>query len=714
MRSVKDKTALVLVFVACFLMVFSFAVMAQEPALPGADGTPTEEPGAVNEASAETPLQITESSSGPVHNSALPQVLLYNVISKGVDDKLEKTRAEDWIAKEIDANPKTGLVDPDRLKTYQESQGQAKKRCFSLRCAQDAGNALGAEFVVTGDVRAIGKTSRINMKLIDVKEGKAKGYVRKVVKENEPLVDRLKEATQELLAMMDPPPDSPLAAMMKEEEDKEESQKRGQRSFLKGELVTLSPQELVVPGNRAGLVMGARRIGFNWYLYLSPEVDLRFLEDEITKEPKLKMGFGVPLNLEMFTGEDRNDDGKLDEWDHAGSPRKEDWDSVRDAAKILRYLQYGRKEDKVYVNFNRIYDNTMGHGTVMKNYLPNVDVSRHVKVSGAVDVYDSYGGFQFYTNDVTWWNIVGGLAFIKPASFGSDHWMAESFSLGVQYMGDRDAPIAVRSDRAESDGSYVFDPKYAHVIGTSVELKIVKWPLKDTRADVKTYFDYSHLMDGGGGISYGFLGRFNIWDDEQDALAAEKDEGQGLTHGFRVRAEFKAFQDNFTPHYFDPFYEVMKFKYATETRPGTGVKAADYTVKPKLKEFTDREGDWNHFGGLVSFSYALWQWVGLTIALEDYSGKDNANFLAHLEIPAWTYIKLSASYYKTNFSDYGQIFNINDGTAMFIGMTRISPFGQILHLNAALRKTLQPSVKYFPNLEDLWDLTFSVDLSWEY
>lgn len=47
---------------------------------------------------------------------------------------------------------------------------------------------------------------------------------------------------------------------------------------------------------------------------------------------------------------------------------------IEDFLRPLRYISWGRKEDKLYVDVNRVHSVTLGHGQLVRRYTPNIDI----------------------------------------------------------------------------------------------------------------------------------------------------------------------------------------------------------------------------------------------------------------------------------------------------------------------------------------------------
>jgi len=643
------------------------------------------------EADTEEELKLVEVKA-PTSNLD-PKIQLMNVAVmhigfSGFPKDKEPQNISSMLINAVSASGHVAVADQEIDKFYDSEKGQEFENCLSVLCSAQAGKSFGVDKVISGNISKGKDKYNINLLLISTDTGHVQAKYRSRVPFDASLENEMKTGAYNMIKEVEE--EIPIVV----DESSDEVVKVKEERFYKGTLTTIGPLEIIPRNDRAGVIAGYRRLGFNHYVHIEPQVDLRFYPDDITKESKLRLGFGIPFNLQIFSGEDQNGDQEIDKF-HI-KLRDQDWDSWRDYAKVIRYIQYGRKEDNLYININRTFATSIGHGTVIQRYIPNLDYFT-TRVSAEIDAYGKYGGMELYVNDITKANVVGVLLFLKPGSFFSEHWMAESLSFGLHYSMDWDAPYKIK-DKANDDGSYQYNSTDIHFIGADVELKVVKWPTEQPNVDVKVYFDFTKWLDNGAGISVGALGRFNLYTNIRQA--------------FRARLEFRAYQDNYSPAYFDSFYEVMKYNWISEKKPPR-TESGNADIKPKYKEFSDRPGDWNHFGTYAEFSYALLDYLGITLAFNRETGDDTGNLLFHIEIPATKYFQISASYYKANVTSFENIFNAGAENTMLIALARLRPI-QILSFRFGIIKTIQPSPIYHPNPDSIWDVKADLDLSWEF
>jgi hypothetical protein len=423
-----------------------------------------------------------------------------------------------------------------------------------------------------------------------------------------------------------PEPVSPLARPV-EGERRDDSRPE----FVKGELsVYLGSDRLTVKNTRIGVSAGIDRFADAYYVLIEPLVDLRFFD------AKLGIGLGVPLRLELV------DLSRLENepFANAGRIRAQDWNTVHDFGRILKYVTFGRKEDNIYVSAGQRYASSIGHGAITRRYSPNINID-YPRASAQVDMYNDYGGFELMTNDLLEWNQLAGLAFIKPFSFFKpQNLLLKTFSIGVTGATDWRAPWTLSEDQTVSrvdseDLPLTTQRRPVGLIGVDVEVKVVK---TDT-VDIKPYVDVSMLLGGDAGGTLGVLGRFNV--------------GKETVHAFRLIAEARWLGSRYAPSYFDTFYELDRFAYLNrDVRLDPSVGAGQYV--PKYRFLMER-GLGNRFGYYLEGSWGVRNVVGLTLALEGTSASPQVNFVAHLELPVLSFLQVFGSYYLRGIDSWTEL-----------------------------------------------------------
>jgi len=397
-----------------------------------------------------------------------------------------------------------------------------------------------------------------------------------------------------------------------------------QPEFIKGELSHVGQVDLAMAQNRAGVRFGYEYLdGFD-YLRVTPTVDLRFRG--------LRMGFGIPLRLEMCQGEVALagcvDVSKisLKPYDRRWTFRSQDWKTLSDFARVIRYLGYGQKESNLFVNVTQENAATVGHGGVMRRYFAGADVNRQ-RVSAEVDAYGDYGGFEAFANDVVDPNLWTALAFVKPLSLFSEDAMARSLSLGVTWGADLRAPTALEAGASLVGAARPEDAyrtRAVQLVGVDAEVKVVKtesW-------DVKPYAEWAKLLGAGSGLSLGVLTRAS-WGGKQ---------------ALRFIVEARRFDADYLPSYFDTFYEIQKIQYVEGREDPT----APAPAPTKWEAVSTRTGG----PRMGYYLEATWSWVkavSLSAGLETATNPLVRSAYLHVEAPALTWLQLFATLHRRSF-----------------------------------------------------------------
>jgi hypothetical protein len=195
----------------------------------------------------------------------------------------------------------------------------------------------------------------------------------------------------------------------------------------------LGATELVPDGDRLSLHLGHEwQIDGRWLLVM-PEADVSF--------GPVTFGVAIPLRVRS-TGPGLFDGGGV-------SFRPGDWSDARDAARLLRFLSYGGKEDPVFVDVSQLHAFTIGHGAVVRRYADSLGAEKN-SVGAELDAHARYAGLEAFAGDVTRPDgVVGGLAFVRPLAWlqGDGGQTLGRTSLGLSYAADRRAPSSLARER---------------------------------------------------------------------------------------------------------------------------------------------------------------------------------------------------------------------------------------------------------------------------
>lgn len=454
------------------------------------------------------------------------------------------------------------------------------------------------------------------------------------------------------------PPDASWVAAEKQAAEKsaEKSTPPKLSGPIKGELIDPGIRNVTTKRDHVGARIGPHIINRDWFLGITPSFGFH-LDD-------LKLAFQAPLNVLVHRGGTESLEN--------GGLRDEDWDEAADFARVIRYISYGNKEDRLFLSIDSFSPSTIGHGELMRFYQGNIDVDRSM-TGASFDAYNDYGGFQLKLNDVTFENqIVGALAFLKPLGF-LDEAIPKSLSLGVEYVADFNAPQCVRKSandpacvagsghragpdpftgRSRDDTFVRTDPELGRplvdvtsvqAIGFSGEMRVQS----GERSNTKAYLTFHQFFGEGNGAAGGLIARFTT--------------GKETFTTFRLRGEYRTFTDGYLPSYFDALYEVTKYQFVQSSSP--------YQVTPTKYQAVfgdpdhgfaepseERKHGFRFEGALAFYDDEETKRAAFGLGLEDSTGADDTNFYAHLELPIAPGIEGFGTFIAQNAADFGDVF----------------------------------------------------------
>jgi hypothetical protein len=494
--------------------------------------------------------------------------------------------------------------------------------------------------------------------------------------------------------------------------------------FLKGELTNFGTVQLLTHETAVAVALGVSQIEEKFFARVQPELHLDL--------DKFSLGVGVPLRFEVIDlGGIVDPNGGV--FRGAGNFRAEDWDQLEDFLRPLRYLTWGRKEDRVYVDLNRIHAITLGHGQLMRRYSPTIDIDED-NLFAEVDAYSDLGGVELVAGPFPIPRLMGGMVFVKPLGF-IDNLYTKSLSFGVSYLIDLNVPpdltklpsIADGRDQIPvlGDNELLFpgneEIAAERVQGLSVDGEIKVY--KSDELDVKLYADWSTLIFPGleevgltafqsQGFTLGSIFRMSFGSKELDAEHSERhkkradarhahEDGHDMhhvaraddeethavpEHALRARVELRTFDAGFLPSYFDSFYEADKFQF--ELGGTNPLERA--ALRTKWRYLHDlQQNEEQRIGAYLELSYLMPGWFGATVSYEDafaldfFQAKAARNFALHLETNHTEWIKAFATYHYRHFDDFSKMFQFNtDNQVLYLGAkAKVLPF-LFIHVGA--------------------------------
>lgn len=429
-------------------------------------------------------------------------------------------------------------------------------------------------------------------------------------------------------------------------------------------------QEAEMSGGLLSGGLGIERLGEDWYARL----DLALAYDFE------KMGFGLQLPVRFrIIDEDPKADGDL-----LGIVRGEDWDSVADILKLVRYVYVGQKDKKgpFYARLGALTDLTFGHGTIVHRYRNDVDINRwRVGASGAVRG-DAFS-VEAFVGDITQPYLMGARGAVKPFQLLLGSGLLGTFEVGTSVVVDVEAPLASclrRTDVAAVDGEPTdacIDPAEARALPETATFETVVddegrplaadsraaaiigldvgWPVIDTGVlSITPYVDLNKLtaVQDGWGLHAG------VWWKVAAPMVLD-------TFVVDLRTEYRAVSRDYRGPYINATYEIERYESlrAAATRFGTPSKLG-FLCGGEPGGDCMGAGDLRH-GFFLELLAGLPQWVFLGGELLDYTGDESdGTFRLTLEIPALEAVQIQASYFRVGVRNLEDLFAIDDRSAV--------------------------------------------------
>jgi hypothetical protein len=447
--------------------------------------------------------------------------------------------------------------------------------------------------------------------------------------------------------------------------DKEKKEPVEKLPFIKGDLTSAGANVRIPPRSEYGVRLGVDTIGEDIFLKVSPQIHL------IKK--RWRLGFHLPLRAPLYST--RAEVSTLLS-DQTFTIRQEDYDQAEDFIAAILYAQYGNKEDPVYLSVSRVGAASLGHGTVMRRFNPNLTTDT-TYTSVGLDAYTKHGGFQAFASSVPNPYLWGVLGFIKPVGAISDADPAKSpaglrsLSVGLVHVQDREAPESLNRNGSllnlDIDNGYLPIVDSAGAVsatGVSAEYKFYK--SADAKTDLKAYLDISNLgiENGASGMGYsmGGLARLNF--------------GSGKnTTAMRLRLEGRMFEAGFVPTYFDSLYAQQRYQFAS-------VSDADGNLSTPTKMVwlngltSGADADKMRMGYFVDWAYAKPQAYGLQVSYENASiqgGSSDDNryqhLMVHAEMPL-LFLEVFGTYHLRGFGTFDEAFKLEQDNEILVGAVR--------------------------------------------
>ena len=373
-------------------------------------------------------------------------------------------------------------------------------------------------------------------------------------------------------------------------------------------------------GTEGGLIMGG--------------VGLTKIDDQtyfsINFRPELAFGkFGIGLNVNLLYDTE------------TGHIRSKDWDTGYDYFRMIRYLRYGHKWDKVYARVGTLDAARLGHGFIL-NYYTNEASYDNRKIGLAFDLDFGRFGFETIASNLGRAELVGGRVYYRPLLGIVTVPIIKNFAVGATYTRDFDPDAWSGTD----DGVSVY--------GFDFELPIIKTQLLNTML----YFDWAQLN----GYSSIENESRTFGSGRAIGVSTSIDNLGGLID-LSAKLERRWMGEEFVASFFDPFYEIYRYQEMNGNR--------QYKTD-LLIGLPDTKGVFGElYGGLLGNKVRL---LGNFIRLDDQE-RSGALHLAADAPDAVPTVAAHATYDKIAIEKTGDVFTLDNNSVARVGLGyKIKPY----------------------------------------
>lgn len=358
----------------------------------------------------------------------------------------------------------------------------------------------------------------------------------------------------------------------------------------------------------------------------------------------LLMGLRVPLRLRMIDRTPKD----------TGTLREEDWDELSDYFKVLRFVEYGKRKEPVYLRAGELSGVVIGHGTIMNGYFNTLDID-HYQLGLNSNLNSRFGGVELMLDNVVAPEVMGARGYLHPWRFIAPSSFWTRYAIGTSLVLDVDAPLAFTIDdpvtgtpQIDSHNNLVLARStVTGVFGIDHELLLVNTDL----VDFIPYLDTNTHFEGSLGTHLGAL--TNLRPVEELTLSS--------------RTELRLLGDNYLPDYFGALYEIERNSYFGFGGIG----------EPKLVVTRER-AEGQIAGAYGALTVDLTNLLVLTGSYEDYQGPNNASMMLQAKMPKLGPVSLGAVYRRAGFNGLNDAFGLDN--ALLIGEARyqLTPFFYLL------------------------------------
>ena len=274
------------------------------------------------------------------------------------------------------------------------------------------------------------------------------------------------------------------------------------------------------------------------------------------------LGFGVGLPVRFIL---KNDD---DIPTTAKIFPKEDWDDARDWVAILNYFHYGHSGDMFYFYFGEQKNRYVGNGSIVGAYFGDLRLY-HPQRGVNLEINTDYAGLDFFMDDVTPPNVIGGRVYIKPISFLKESY-GNNLEIGASYFADIFAPDMITGKSDNEYGREITDSNF-QIFGFDASFRLLAMKYYQ----LTFYTDINKIVDAGLGMHFGV---------KHKLMFPGSTDMQILS-----RWEARVMEADYIPSYFNTFYDIDReyYKGQHDNSPWMSTTKSQY-----LKNYAGKGKNW--------------------------------------------------------------------------------------------------------------------------
>ena len=267
----------------------------------------------------------------------------------------------------------------------------------------------------------------------------------------------------------------------------------------------------------------------------------------------LGFGVGLPVRFILKNGDDIPTTAEI-------FP-KEDWDDARDWVSILNYFHYGHSGDMFYFYFGEQRNRYVGNGSIVGAYYGDLRLY-HPQRGVNLEVNTDYAGIDFFMDDVTPPNIIGGRFYLKPISFFSKENYGNNLEIGASYFADIFAPDMITGKSFNGYGREISDSKF-QIFGFDLSFRLLSMKYYQ----LTLYTDMNKIVDAGFGMHFGAKHKLMFPGSTDIQILS--------------RWEARAMESDYIPSYFNTFYDIEREYYSPWTDTTKSQYLANYAGRGK-------------------------------------------------------------------------------------------------------------------------------------